>query len=49
MSDASHIGHAAFCHGLMSEDRRFCDKASAIYRYRNIGTKVIRLTFEEHG
>jgi hypothetical protein len=43
MSDASHAGHAAYCDALISADRRFCDKAKAIYRYRNIGTQVLRL------
>lgn len=43
MSDASHVGHAAYCQGLLSADRRLCDKAKAIYRFKDIGTQVLRL------
>lgn len=43
MSDASHVGHAAYCQGLLSADRRLCDKAKAIYRFKGIGTQVLRL------
>lgn len=43
MSDASHIATAVFCDAVMSEDKRFCKKASAIYRYKNHRTQVWRL------
>lgn len=43
MSDASHAGFAAYCNALLSSDRRFCDKARAIYRYKRIGTEVLTL------
>lgn len=46
MSDAAHIGHAAFCHAVMSEDKRFCAKAGAIYTYLNINTRVFQLQFQ---
>lgn len=43
MSDASHVGHAAYCHGLLSLDKRLLVKAGAIYRYKNITTQLISL------
>jgi hypothetical protein len=43
MSDAAHIGHAAYCHTVLSEDARFCAKAKAIYKYLNISTVVLQL------
>lgn len=45
-SDASHLAHSIFCDGIMSGDRRMCNKASAIFSYINLNTKVFRLTFE---
>lgn len=44
LSDAKHIATAAFCDAVMSEDKRFCKKASAIYRYKNHHTRVLRIT-----
>ncbi|NEZ04977.1 hypothetical protein G4Y73_12535 [Wenzhouxiangella sp. XN201] len=41
MSDAHHVAYAAFCDALFSEDSRMCEKALAIYRYRQIGTGVV--------
>ncbi len=35
-SDASHVGYAAFCDGLMSADRRLIAKAKAIYAYKGL-------------
>jgi len=49
VSDGSHIGYGAFCNAVISEDSRFCSKASAIYRYKNIATKVIRLIRDQLG
>lgn len=43
MSDACHAGYAAYCDVLLSADRRFCDKASAICKYKNIPTQVLLL------
>ena len=42
-SDASHVGHAAFCSALLSEDLRLCKKASAIYQFLNINTNVCHI------
>jgi len=44
LSDASHVAHAAYCHGLLSRDRRLLMKARAIYRYKNIGTQVLTIS-----
>lgn len=46
-SDAQHVATAAFCDVLMSEDRRLCAKARAIYKYKNIPTQVLQLKFEK--
>ncbi len=46
MSDASHIASAAFCDAVMSEDKRFCKKARAIYRYKSHHTQVLRLEMQ---
>lgn len=43
-SDGSHIAHAAFCRAVVSEDRRFCAKARAIYRYKRIPTEVVEVS-----
>ncbi len=42
-SDASHIGHAAFCHALLSRDQRLIAKAKAIYNYKNISTQILTI------
>ena len=43
LSDAVHIGMSAYCGAVLSQDKKFCSKARAIYRYKNIGTEVIEL------
>lgn len=43
LSDGSHIAHAAFCNAVVSEDRRFCSKARAIYRHSGILTEVVEV------
>lgn len=49
MSDANHIATAAFCDAVMSEDKRFCKKAEAIYKYKHHHTKVLLLEIRNHG
>jgi hypothetical protein len=46
LSDASHVGYGAYCNVLMSADQRLCDKAKAIYKYKNIGTVVARVQLQ---
>lgn len=41
LSDASHIGLAAYCNALFSRDKKLLAKAKAIYRYKNIPTQVV--------
>jgi len=43
MSDGQHVGMASYCNGLLSADKRFCDKANAIYTH--IGSKTRALSF----
>lgn len=43
MSDASHVAYAAYCDALVSGDKRMCDKASAIYRYKKLPVTVVHL------
>lgn len=43
MSDATHIAIAGFCDAVMSEDARFCKKASAIFKYKSHPTQVLRV------
>lgn len=54
MSDANHIATAAFCDAVISEDKRFCKKASAIYSFieRQYGkrrTEVLQVTIKNNG
>jgi hypothetical protein len=48
MSDATHIALASFCDAVISEDARFCKKASAIYKYKNHPTQVLHLEIRNH-
>lgn len=43
MSDAVHVAHGAYCHLLMSGDKRLCSKARAIYKFKKIGTLMAEL------
>lgn len=43
LSDGTHVANAAFCSAFVSADSRMCDKAKAIYRYRDIGTEIFQL------
>lgn len=44
MSDGQHVGMASYCNGLLSGDKRFCDKAKAIYTH--VGSKTAVLWFQ---
>ncbi len=41
--DGEHIGHSIFCNYFLSEDRRLVKKASAIFEYLQLNTRVLRL------
>ena len=43
MSDANHVAYAAYCDVLVSADKRMCEKASAIYRYKALPVTVVRI------
>lgn len=44
MSDGQHVGMASYCNGLLSADKRFCDKANAIYVH--VGSNTNALWFQ---
>ena len=44
ISDGQHVGMASYCNGVLSADKRFCDKANAIYTH--IGSKTRALWFQ---
>lgn len=44
MSDGQHVGMASYCNALLSADKRFCGKASAIYKH--VGSITNSLWFQ---
>lgn len=46
-SDASHIAHGFFCHGILSADDRLCRKARAIYEYYGKTDNVFQVVFDK--
>jgi hypothetical protein len=49
MSDGQHVGMASYCKALLSADKRFCGKASAIYRYIGARTNVLWFKADPNG
>lgn len=49
MSDGQHVGMASYCNGLLSADKRFCDKANAIYTYIGSKTRVLWFQYKPEG
>ncbi len=47
LSDGAHIAFGAYCHGLLSQDKRLRAKANAIYKYQNIPT--VLLSWQKRG
>jgi hypothetical protein len=45
-NDAEHMGNAAFCQLLLTEDRRLAKRATAIYQYLRIKTQVVQITMK---
>lgn len=41
MSDGQHVGMASYCNSLLSADKRFCDKANAIYIHTGSITRAL--------
>lgn len=47
MSDGQHVGMASYCNALLSADRRFCNKARAIYQYLGNITNALHFEFKK--
>jgi len=47
MSDGQHVGMASYCNSLLSADKRFCDKASAIYNHAGLSTNSLWFKYEK--
>ncbi|MFC1626077.1 hypothetical protein ACFL19_00075 [Pseudomonadota bacterium] len=47
ISDSQHVGMASYCCGLLSADRRFCDKANAIYTHVNSHANVLWFQYKK--
>ena len=43
-NDAEHMGNAAFCQVLLTEDRRLAKRAIAIYQYLKLRTQVVQIS-----
>ncbi len=47
MSDGQHVGMASYCNALLSADKRFCDKARAIYIYIGNITNALHFNYQK--
>lgn len=47
MSDGHHTGMASYCNALISADKRFCNKARAIYTYLGNVTNALYFEFKK--
>ena len=47
MSDGQHVGMASYCNALLSADKRFCDKAGAIYKHVGSITNALWFQYEK--
>jgi hypothetical protein len=47
MSDGQHVGMASYCNALLSADRRFCNKARAVYEYLGNVTSALHFEFKK--
>jgi len=47
MSDGQHVGMASYCNALLSADKRFCDKARAIYTYIGNITNILHFNYQK--
>ncbi len=45
LSDGQHVGMASYCSGLLSADRKFCNKAQMTYTYLGNVTRVLGFEF----
>lgn len=49
MSDGQHVDMASYCNGLLSADKRFCDKANAIYTHIGSSTRALCFQYKPEG
>ncbi len=47
MSDGQHVGMASYCNALLSADKRFSDKARAIYTYIGNTTNTLHFNYQK--
>jgi hypothetical protein len=47
MSDGQHVGMASYCNALLSADKRFCDKANAIYKHVGLSTNALWFQYKK--
>jgi hypothetical protein len=47
MSDGQHVGMASYCNVLLSADRKFSNKANAIYKYAGSITKSLWFQYQK--
>ncbi|WP_288774093.1 hypothetical protein [uncultured Psychrobacter sp.] len=44
-SDGQHLAYACYCNSFYTEDIKFSEKAKAIFEFLNIGTDVVKISF----
>ncbi|MBT1072741.1 hypothetical protein [Pelotalea chapellei] len=49
ISDGQHVGMASYCNALLSGDKRFCDKANAIYTHAGSQTAALWFPYNSNG
>ena len=49
MSDSQHLGMASYCNALISSDKRFINKARAIYTYVKSKTNTLHIPYDPEG
>lgn len=47
ISDGQHVGMASYCNGLISADKRLCNKANAVYKYLGSYTKALWFEYKK--
>jgi len=49
LSDADHVGMAAYCQALLSADKRLCNKARAIYKHIELPVNALHFDYDPNG
>lgn len=47
VSDGQHVGMASYCNGMLSADKRFCDKANAIFKHTGSYTNALWFPYKK--